>query len=87
MRVYWPRRQAHFCLPRIGQDTGELVLKGPLVEAFYPRQTLTAEKVSTVDTGYTTVGSALISLPKMTSFYHFSDGSVRDRVIFGNLSQ
>ncbi len=52
-------RQAHFCLPCIGQDTGELFLKGPLVEAFYPRQTRTAEKASTVDTGYTTVGSAL----------------------------
>ena len=59
MRVYWPRRQAHFCLPRIGQDTGELVLKGPLVEAFYPRQTLDPGKVSTVDTGYTTVVPAV----------------------------
>ena len=54
-----PARQAHFCLPCIGQDTGELFLKGPLVEAFYPRQTLTAEKASTVDTGYTTVVSIL----------------------------
>ena len=59
MRDVRARRQAHFCLPRIGQDMGELVLKGPLVEAFYPRQTLTAEKASAVDSGYTTVGSAL----------------------------
>ena len=59
MRVYWPRRQAHFCLPHIGQDTGELVSEGPLVAASYPRQTLDPGKVSTVDTGYTTVVPAV----------------------------
>ena len=59
MRVYWPRRQAHFSLPRIGQNTGELVSEGPLVAASYPRQTLDPGKVSTVDTGYTTVVPAV----------------------------
>ena len=59
MAVYWLRRQAHVCLPLIGQDMRELVSKLPLVAAFYPRQTLKHEKVSTVDTGYTPVGSAL----------------------------
>ena len=45
----------------------QLVLKGPLVAAFYPRQTLTAEKASTVDTGYTTVVSALRGQEQLNS--------------------
>ena len=38
---------------------GELVSEGPLVAASYPRQTLDPGKVSTVDTGYTTVVPAV----------------------------
>ena len=51
----------------VGSTLGELVSKGPLVAASYPRQTLDPRKVSTVDTGYTTVVPAVAAHTICTS--------------------